>query len=106
MINYELIKQSRLALGMSQGIVAEQVTKLAGQTLSQQAYGKIEKGKTKKTSLLPYICHVLQVDLTKADPALTVISSGAKHELLSRVNELSQAERLAIVQDVLAGLDS
>lgn len=106
MINYELLREARKRLKLSQGVVAEQVAKMSGKSLSQQAYRKIEIGETKTSSLLPYICHVLQLDLTKADPALTVISGGAKDQLLARVNELPVAERLAIVQSVLSGLDS
>ena len=105
MINYELIKRARTELKLSQGVVAETVSKMSGQTFSQQAYGKIEKGITRNTSLLPYICHVLQLDINKADPALDAVASGTKNQLLDKVNALPKAERLAIVQAVLSGLD-
>jgi len=106
MINYELIKEARRAAKMSQTSVAEAVEKLSGETFSQQAYRKIETGQTKKTGLLPYICHVLDVELEKVNPRLAVVSSDAKDRLLARVNELPEAERIAIVQAVLSGLSS
>lgn len=105
-IRYELIELRRKELRLSQTDVAEKVAKLTGEKFSQQAYRKVEKGISKNSKYLAYVCQVLGISLSKINPALNEDLESGKDALIEKLNELPQSDRLEIIQEVLRGLES
>lgn len=103
--NFELIAEKRKQLGLTQEAVAKKVAALANETFSQESYRKVEIGKTKKSRFLPYVCKVLSIPLSSVDPNLNDDIGAEIAELISRINERPQNERLEIVQEILASMN-
>lgn len=104
MINHKLIKERRLELKLSQEEVTARVAKLAG-GFSQSGYLKIEKGRVEKSKYLPYICHVLGLQIHDADSAISKNIDSYGSTLLEQVLKLPKDERIRIGQAVFDSLD-
>jgi len=105
MINSEIIRSKRKALGLSQQDVCDKLN-LMGVKLSQPGYRKIEKGEVDSSTMLPYICQVLGLSISEVDKKLVNQLQRNNDELINELNRLPKAERIAIVQSVLDELAS
>jgi transcriptional regulator with XRE-family HTH domain len=106
MINYERLKARRKELGLSQGELAERVTKLSKQGFSQQAVAFVENGTTRRPKLLPYICQALELKLSDVDQRMESGMDSDLEDIFSRVRQLPHSEQLAIAHQILTDLNN
>lgn len=104
MIDFKKLKARRKELGISQVELAEKVSKLSKQSFSQQAVFFIEKGETKRSKFLPYICQVLDLKLTDIDSTISKSVDEDIADIFAKVKSLPKSEQVAIAQQILANL--
>jgi transcriptional regulator with XRE-family HTH domain len=103
MINANLIKKKRNELGLSQVEVVAQVKRISG-GLSHSSYVRIETGGAERSKFLPYICQVLQLELSDIDPQLKTNIDMGISSILSMISDLPEADQVRIAQRVLLNL--
>lgn len=100
MINYQIIKQRRKQLGLSQEQVVKEVRRISG-GLSHSSYVRIEKGGAERSKFLPYICQVLNLPLSEVDPDISNNIDSDMEAIKHHISTLSPEEQLAIARYVL-----
>lgn len=102
MINWALIKQRRNELGWTQGELAEIVSRLSGEKISQQGIAKLEKGGTKLSGHLPYVCVALQIDLSDIDGTLDLaMKKRTASNMLDALRNLPAEEQAAFLKQAI-----
>tara|TARA_R110002049_G_scaffold162267_2_gene327974 strand:- start:3051 stop:3371 length:321 start_codon:yes stop_codon:yes gene_type:complete len=102
-VNYQLIKERRLELGLTQRQVVAKVKELSG-GLGQSGYVRIEQGDLNRSKYLPYICQALGIKLSEIDSNIDNSIEDDVERIFSQIQPLSATQQIEIAKKILENL--